>query len=142
MLLLLALLSFAACGDGDGASGPPPTPAAPVDGVLSMRAFEWGFEPEAIALRQGEEVRIVLRNEGEVLHDLKIEEALAADAIESRSAGPFDADEGELFVGVDAGEEGTLAFVPRQAGTFVFWCTIRGHRELGMEGTLTVESSM
>lgn len=83
-------------------------------------------------------MRIVLTNEGRILHNLKLE-GLAADGIESRSSGPLSAEEGELFVGAAAGEDGTLTLVPQQAGTFVFFCTIRGHRRLGMEGVLTVE---
>ena len=138
-LLLLTTLAFSACG-GSSPSGPDVTltPIAPVDGVLTVRAFEWGFEPGAIALRQGEEVRIVLVNDGEILHNLKVED-LAADVIEANSSGPLSGDEGELFVGAAAGDEGTLVFVPQGSGSFTFYCTISDHRQLGMEGPLTVE---
>ena len=134
---MLALV-LAGCGGGSP-SGPDVTltPIAPVDGVLAVRAFEWGFEPGAIALRQGEEVRIVLVNDGKILHNLKVED-LAADVIEANSSGPLSGDEGELFVGAAEGEEGTLVFVPQASGSFTFYCTISGHRRLGMEGILTV----
>ena len=135
--LTLIALTLSACG-GDGAGRAPGPPATPQDGVLAISAFEWGFAPDAIVLRRGEQVRIELENAGQVLHNLKIEE-LAGDDIESRSSGPLSADEGELFVGAAAGDTGTLAFVPQESGVFVFWCTIRGHRQLGMEGELTVE---
>lgn len=137
---VLALL-LAACSGGRGAASAAnssATPAVPADGVLTVRAFEWGFEPEAIALRRGEQVRIDLQNEGATLHDLKVEE-LAADIIESRSTGPLSGGDDQLFVGADAGQRGTLVFVPQESGTFTFYCTIQGHRELGMEGTLTVK---
>lgn len=137
LLLLTALGS--ACGGESDAGGPPPTPAAPLDGELTVSAFEWGFEPRAIALAQGEEVRIVLQNDGSILHNLKIEEELSADVISSESTGPLSADEGELFVGADGGQRGVLVFVPQEPGTFVFYCTIQNHRQLGMEGVLVVE---
>ena len=128
-----------ACGDGGGrAAGTPLPPATPQDGVLTVRAFEWGFASDAILLSRGEGVRIVLENEGEVVHNIKFEEFAAAD-VESRSTGSLSADEGELFAGADSGDEGTLAFTPLESGSFDFYCTIRGHRSLGMEGTLTVE---
>lgn len=127
-----------ACGDGAGRpAGTPLPPATPQGGVLTVEAFEWGFAPEAIVLEQGEEVRIVFENQGEAIHNFRIEE-LAAEGVESESTGSQSADEGELFVGANAGETGTLIFTPRESGTFDFYCTIRGHRSLGMEGTLTV----
>ena len=46
----------------------------PEDGVLTVRAFEWGFAPDAIVLQRGDQVRIVLANEGEILHNLEVEE--------------------------------------------------------------------
>ena len=131
VLFLLLALALAGCGDGSP-SGPDVTltPIAPVDGVLTVRAFEWGFEPGAIALRRGEEVRIVLVNDGKILHNWKVE-GLEADVIEA-------GDEGELFVEAAEGDEGTLVFVPQASGSFTFYCTISGHRRLGMEGILTV----
>lgn len=141
--LLLALffssvMVLIACGEGAGRpAGTPLPPATPQDGVLTVGAFEWGFAPEAIVLTQGEEVRIVFENEGDVIHNFRIEE-LAAEGVESESTGSQSADEGELFVGANAADTGTLVFTPQESGTFDFYCTIRGHRSLGMEGTLIV----
>lgn len=136
--LLLLALALAACGGSSSPAGPAPTPVRPADGALTLRAFEWGFEPQAIALRRGEQVEITLENEGRVLHNFKIED-LAANDIESHSSGPLSGEENQLFVGAEAGQVGTLSFVPQASGSFTFYCTIRGHRQLGMEGTLTVE---
>ncbi len=138
MLLLSCGVLMVACGDATGRpAGTPLPPATPEDGVLSVGAFEWGFAPEAIVLIQGEEVRIDFENQGEVIHNFRIEE-LGAEGVESESTGSQSADEGELFVGANAGDTGTLIFIPSESGTFDFYCTIRGHRSLGMEGTLTV----
>ena len=134
----LLLFLVAACGGGSAALGSP-TPVAPTDGALTVRAFEWGFEPEAIVLQRDQQVRIVLENDGAILHNFKVEDDLAADVIESHSAGPLSGDDGELFVGAEAGQQGTLLFIPQESGTFNFYCTIQGHREIGMEGVLTVE---
>ena len=136
---LAVALAVAACGgDGERAAATPPAPAVPIDGALTVRAFEWGFEPQAIALRRGEETRIVLDNDGSTLHNLQVD-GIDVEIRESQSTGPLSGDEGELFVGAEDGQEGRITLVPQEAGTFTFYCTIRGHRELGMEGTLTVE---
>ena len=141
VLAVALALAVAACGgaDGDGrAAATPPAPAAPVEHALTVRAFEWGFEPQAIVLRRGEETRIVLENDGSTLHNLNVD-GIDVETGESRSTGPLSGDEGELFVGAEAGQQGRLSLVPQEAGTFTFYCTISGHRELGMEGTLTVD---
>lgn len=138
LALALALLA-AACSGGSGSpSGPTATPAVvPEDGAITITASEWQFVPASIAVQQGQEVHIQLQNDGRILHDLKIA-GLDAEVIESISSGPLSADDGELFVGAEAGEQGTLVFVPRQAGTFTYYCSLEGHPALGMEGTLTV----
>ncbi len=136
IIAAVAVALLSAC--GSGASGPPPTPVAPVDGVITVRAVEWGYEPEALVLQRGEQVRIVLDNDGAILHNLKIDE-LDGELIESVSTGPLSGDDGQLFVGADQGQQGTLTFVPLEAGEFAFYCTLERHRQLGMEGTLIVE---
>ena len=136
--VLLATLLLTAC-TASGASGQPPaTAVAPANGALTVRAFEWGFEPETIVLQRGEEVRIVLDNDGAILHNLKID-GLEAELIESRSTGPLSGEDDQIFVGAERGQQGTLIFVPQQSGEFTYYCTLERHRQLGMEGTLIVE---
>ena len=137
-LLLPVFVVLVACSGSGAPEGPPPTPVSPANGVLTVRAFEMGYEPSVIALPQDEEVRIELENDGVILHSFKVDN-LDADVIESRSSGPLSGKEGQLFVGADAGGDGTLVFVPRASGTFAFYCTLEGHRQFGMEGTLIVQ---
>jgi uncharacterized cupredoxin-like copper-binding protein len=131
-------VAAASCGGGSGPDAATLTPVSPEGGTLTVRAFEWGYEPAAIALLQGEQVRIEFENDGTVLHNIAIE-GLDAEVIESKSTGPLSGDEGELFAGAEAGQNGLLTFVPLEAGSYTFFCTVQGHRDLGMEGTLTVE---
>ena len=136
-IAFLGLTLLAACG-GAKSSGPTPTPALPQGGVLTIRTAEWRFEPSSIVLHQGEQVRIEFQNEGQVLHNFKID-GLDAGVVESTSTGPLSAAEGEAFVGADAGKGGTLVFTPKEKGAFTFLCTVPRHRQLGMKGTLVVE---
>ena len=139
LLLLSGILVLgAACGGGDEAPTATPTPVVVAGGVVMLRAFDFGYDPPAILVQEGERLEILLENESSTLHNLKIEE-LPADSIESISSGALSADDGELFVGAKPDDTGSLGFVPRQTGSFVFYCTIRGHRSLGMEGTIIVE---
>ena len=66
---------------------------------------------------------IEFNNPADVPHDVNIED-----------------DSGEVLAATDVvtGEE-TTADADLDAGTFTFFCSVPGHREAGMEGTLTVE---
>jgi plastocyanin len=133
--VVLALLSACSGGTSDG---PPPTPVVVAgDGTVTVRADEWDFEPAVIQVQQGREITILLQNDGRILHNLKLED-LHGELIESVSSGPQEADEGELFVAADSANGGTLVFRPLEAGSFAYYCTLDGHRGLGMEGTLRV----
>jgi len=137
-VLLLAGALLASCGGGGGDDEVASTPAAPTNGRLIVRAFEFGFEPDSILLSVGEQVTIVLQNDGRILHNLKSND-IPADVALSDSTGPLSAKEGEVFVGADGGVRGTLELTPLEAGTYAFYCTISGHEELGMEGTIAVQ---
>ena len=139
MLLSGILVLAAACGGG-GNEAPTvtPTAVAATGGVLTLQAFDFGYDPPVILVQEGERVEIILENGSSTLHNWKVDD-LPADAVESMSSGALSADEGELFVGAKPDDTGSLGFVPQQSGSFVFYCTIRGHRSLGMEGTIIVE---
>lgn len=129
---------MAACAGNSEPAGPTPTPVAPRDGQLSVTASEWSFEPASIVLPQGEEITITLRNEGEIIHNLKVDD-LTVDVHAQNSSGGFEADEDEVLVGADSENVGTITFVALEPGEYSFYCTIANHRQLGMEGMLVVE---
>lgn len=117
-----ALLASVACSSsGRQSSGE----ATPVDGVVAVSAFEWGFTPEKITVTAGEGVRIEFSNDGNALHNLVV------DGLET-------ADGDNPFVEAKSGEADSVAFTPVETGEFEFYCTISGHRRRGMEGTLVV----
>lgn len=75
------------------------------------------YRPDRLTLKQGEPVTLTFANTG--FHTFTVDE-----------------------LGLDELIEGSLAtveFTPTQAGTFEFYCTVPGHREGGMVGTLTVQ---
>jgi uncharacterized cupredoxin-like copper-binding protein len=139
LALVLPAALLASCGgSGNEPEGPTARAVAPANGELAIRASEWGFEPPSIVLTQGEQVRFVLQNDGEILHDFKVRD-MPVDSVSSDSSGPLGAKEGEAFVSADSGESGTLEFVPTQPGTYEFYCTIGNHEGRGMRGTITVQ---
>jgi nitrite reductase (NO-forming) len=85
-----------------------------IDGIVN---------PELV-VNQGDTVQLTVINGDAVLHDLVIHE--------------FGADTGDMFA---AEETVILEFVADQAGVFEYFCSIPGHREIGMKGVLRVEGA-
>jgi uncharacterized cupredoxin-like copper-binding protein len=126
-LLIAGSLLLAACGGGGddggetgGTTGETAGTETGDDGgatALSVTATEFAFDPATLSVTADEEATVELVNGGTIEHDFTIDEAgvkIAAPATETAS-GSF-----------------TVA-----AGTYAFYCSVPGHREAGMEGTLT-----
>jgi len=89
--------------------------------LTSPETGELVFEPESLEARVGE-VAIDYTNPSEVPHNVAIE---------------GDGEELAQSETVTGGDSAT-ATVALEAGEYVYYCSIPGHREAGMEGTLTV----
>lgn len=145
VLLVLALLSaaFVACGDDDegttttdtateetggAAAGGEEKEGGGAEGGGSTLAFEAGPDT-GLAYTTTEETA----EAGKVTIDFTNAQSIAHDvAIESP--------DGELVGKTEVitdGEDSTT--VDLKPGENIFYCTVPGHREAGMEGTLTVE---
>jgi plastocyanin len=99
--------------------------AAAQSGTIQLSSPEDGslvFEPDTLEAEAGE-VTIEYTNPSQVPHDVAIEadgETLA---------------QGETVTGGDT----SVASAELKPGEYVFYCTVPGHREGGMEGRLTVK---
>jgi uncharacterized cupredoxin-like copper-binding protein len=113
------LLVLAACG-GDGGGGGTTTPTtAPVGIEIEIHGTEFEFDPSTIEVPAGVPVTFVFMNHGVIEHDFTIEAV-------------------GLSMYADPGQtvRDTVTFQP---GTYEFICTIPGHYESGMFGTLIAE---
>ena len=122
------VLAVAACGgDGDSAAPAPAEPAAADSGGAStevaLAAVEDGsfaYETTALDATAGE-ITIAFTNPSATPHNVAVE----GEGIETVA--------GEIVAMADAPI--TLSLEP---GTYTFFCSVPGHRDAGMEGTLTV----
>lgn len=138
--MLLAAFALAACGGGDddttGAetSAPAETQAEqPADaGGTSEAAKALKFEADPngeLAYTQKDvswgpgEVTVEFNNPSSVPHNVAIESADGENVVETE-------------VITESSESTTADLKP---GTYAFYCSVAGHREAGMEGTLTVK---
>jgi plastocyanin len=101
--------------DAGGQSGSTLDLTSPEDGSLA-------FDPESLEASAGP-VTIAFTNPAQVSHDVAIEQ------------------DGEELAKSDliADGETSEASAELEAGEYAYYCTVPGHREGGMEGTLTVE---
>lgn len=97
------------------------TPVAPDARPIEVLGSSYAFDPGAITVRAGEDVAIVL-TASDIEHDFTVEEL-------------------DAHVSAEAGETAEGGLRVDEAGTYTYYCSVEGHREAGMEGTLTVEST-
>jgi nitrite reductase (NO-forming) len=120
---LMALGGLLIVGQGGGtrtaAGSGPQAAAANLPTEVSLTASEFKFAPSGMQLPAGKKVKITLANAGAVEHDITV------DALGVKLHTP---------VGKISSEE----FSFDKPGTYDFYCSIPGHKEAGMRGTLTV----
>lgn len=113
-LASLSSIAFAACGGGSDGTGTATEPdVAP--GSVEITARELSFDPAVLRARAGE-VQVTLVNAGVIEHDFKID--------------------GKFHLPAAAGKTAS-ASASLDAGSYTFYCSVPGHRQGGMEGTLT-----
>lgn len=97
---------------------------APVE--VKVLATDLKFNPGALQAKVGQPVKIVLDNKGMIEHDIAFPTVKA------------DKPAADLKVLAKKGQVGTLEFTPTATGTFEYVCTIPGHKEAGMKGSINV----
>jgi uncharacterized cupredoxin-like copper-binding protein len=123
-LAALAALAIAGCGGGGGQGTSTTAPPAGSAQRLSLQADPSGklaFDKKTLQATSGR-VTIVMSNPAPVSHDISIEGA--------------GIDEHGEVVGKGGTSRVTADLKP---GTYTFYCSVPGHREAGMQGTLTVK---
>jgi uncharacterized cupredoxin-like copper-binding protein len=93
------------------------------EGVIevTIEGDEYSFSPATITVKDGITVRLTLKNNGNVSHNFLID--------------ALDVDSGL----VSPGSSKTFEFTAVGAGTYSFYCSVPGHEDSGMVGTLKVE---
>ncbi|MFN8027257.1 MAG: plastocyanin/azurin family copper-binding protein [Acidimicrobiia bacterium] len=121
--LLCAGLLFAACGGDSGSSsgGGYTPPKGPSVQTLEIKASNFQFDPDKIDAKSG--ITTIKLTDGGGIHTLVFEDAFSGFQLEVSGGG--DSSSGK--VDLAAGKK------------YVFYCNITGHRQQGMEGTITVK---
>jgi plastocyanin len=133
LIAVLVPLTLAACGDDDDETTAAETTTAeettaeetttPSGGgeTVAISETDFALDPSEATVAAGP-VTFDVINDGQTLHNLEVE----GNGVE------------EVSEDIDPGQSTQLA-VDLTAGEYVMYCAIGNHRELGMEGTVTVE---
>ena len=100
------------------------------------------FTPDKIEVRQGETVRFVVKNSGQLMHEIVIGTKKTLDehaALMMKFPG-MEHDE-PYMAHVAPGKVGELIWTFNRAGDFDFACLIVGHYQAGMVGKIKVAAS-
>ena len=97
------------------------------------------FAPGRIEVKEGETVRLRVRNAGKMQHELVLgtRQELAAHAAMMMKFPDMQHDEPHM-VHVAPGKTGDIVWTFNRPGDFEFACLVAGHYQAGMKGTLLV----
>lgn len=106
---------------GDGGRFEGATAAPPVDAAVEVRvvAGDMYFDPSQLQLTPGEAVNVTLDNRGAAFHDFTVPEL-------------------GFMLAADGGAQARGALTAAEPGIYDFLCSVPGHAQAGMTGTLTV----
>lgn len=88
---------------------------------VEVSGDEYSYSPSLISVKKGERIRIIFTNNGNMPHNLVIEDL----GVSTRTIG--------------FGQTDTVEFTAEGDVDIEFYCSILNHKALGMEGTLKVE---
>lgn len=93
------------------------------DGVreITIEGSEFKFSINTLTFKNGQPVRLIFKNAGEMPHDWVVDELEVRTKI------------------IEGGQEDVIEFTPDKAGAYEYYCSVGKHREMGMKGKLTVE---
>ncbi len=97
------------------------------------------FTPERLTVRQGETVRLVIRNNGKMLHELVIGTRKELDEHAALMLKFPNMEHDEPWMAhVNPGKTAEIIWNFNRAGEFEYACLIAGHYQAGMIGKITV----
>ncbi len=130
----LSLLVSACGGDAKPTAAKSDAPAGGT-GAAALAMQDIKYDKATLTGAKGKALTISLTNSGALEHDFtidKIDAKATADGKEAKS------DKAAVHAAVKPKGAAKLEITPNAAGTFEYYCTVAGHKEAGMKGTLTV----
>lgn len=97
------------------------SPTASAAKAITVTGTEYAFTPATITVKSGQPVTVTFKNNGTYPHNFTIAEL----GVHSETIQP--------------GQQTTVTFTPTKVGSYTYECTVPGHADRGMKGTVTVQ---
>ena len=117
--------------------------AAPKDALYLVKMTNFAFTPDVLEVNAGDVLEIAIQNVEPILHDFTID-LIDADVHISYLGGTGQhlhiepEIEADVHFALTEPGTGVVHLKIQEPGEYAFYCTVPGHREAGMEGTLIV----
>ncbi len=123
-----------------GEPGDPKKPARVVQIAMNESSGKMVFIPERVEIKRGEQIKFILRNNGELDHEFVLattaENVKHAEEMKKNPEMEHDDPNAKRIVPKKSNE---IVWKFSKAGEFEYGCLIPGHREAGMIGTIVVK---
>lgn len=133
-ILVLISIVLVACGST--------AQSKPIDITLEVSSMH--YQPDTIEVIAGQPVRLTFHNNDTLEHDFSIMEipmaTMGATAMPMAGHDSNMTTDPQLHMSALIGATNTIEFTPTKPGTYEFFCTVAGHKEGGMIGTLIVKA--
>ena len=118
---------------------------APKDQLFLVQMTNFAFTPDVLEAQAGEVIEIAIQNVEAVLHDFTIDRVDADLHVsylggtgEHAHAGEMEMPAADLHFALTEPGSGIVHIKVHEPGEYVFYCSVPGHREAGMVGTLII----
>ena len=118
---------------------------APKDQLFLVQMTNFAFTPNVLEAEAGDVIEIAIQNVEAVLHDFTIDKIDADLHIsylggsgEHAHAEGMEMEMADLHFPLTEPGSGVVHIKVHEPGEYVFYCSVPGHREAGMEGTLII----
>lgn len=106
---------------------------------VNLAAENMSYLPKEVTVATGKPIKLVFDNKDVLEHDFSIDK-IPAKVGEGHGGGhDMGGKQPDVHVSANAGTKADIEFTPLQAGTYTFYCTIPGHKDAGMVGSLIVK---
>lgn len=112
----------------------------PVVQEINLIASDFSYKPNRIVMKKGVPMKVTFQNTGSVEHDFEVVSTgkfvISSEANDNHQHGNMGKEKPHMHA--KPGESATSVWQATEEGTYEFYCTIPGHKENGMVGSLVV----